>query len=729
MVYPLRKLANELNHFDLIISIFFSIVSLGTALFYFIGRSGFETFYSVIIKTAGLCFFIFLLPAFVNLWNSIYKKKSYSAMPGFTAFITLFALVILILLSYVIPFVGNWLTILIVIIGYSFLAMASVLISIKHKFVYILPVLCLVILFIMWFTGRIYSDGYHDPLFLENMVVGVFKLDSIFHLSVAQMIKTYGIPSTGLNGTPQLMYHWGSHWLFAKLATLLDISILDSYHLVYPALFLPLYFKLSLTFSYDVFLFKNSNPVIATGVGLKFWLTFFILQIGFLPYSFVNKWAVSDSWIESESYSISLAFLFITLSMFLGFYKKISTDSQSKLILYILLIPLLLGFLGLLKASILILTMASFFYVFLKLRLFKITSYSLILCLTLVLIYLLYKSTMSSYSQAEADFHPFHFIKTQVIEDWKGLFFYVHYFWSILYIFLRLNEQNILDFRSLKAAYLENKLIDLELIVIIAVLGFLPGFVFDINGGSAYYFSDVQARISIALLISFVLIAQVQSSTIVNNYIRKFALLLPIPFFLMLNNIFSKFEDGINRNLTNRLNFVRSCNMETTYMQEKTIDVISFISVYPKQILEKIKELQTAPTECLQSNTFYSALTHLHKISTLPDKEKIHKLIYMPQAQTWFLNPGPVEIKAAPFVIPGLTGISLIGGIPGSEIVPKGRYDYGYASYINEQDSILLKSVSNKELCEYLAYKKIRNKDVLILNHSLFITDTIKCLK
>jgi hypothetical protein len=141
-----------------------------------------------------------------------------------------------------------------------------------------------------------------------------------------------------------------------------------------------------------------------------------------------------------------------------------------------------------------------------------------------------------------------------------------------------------------------------------------------------------------------------------------------------------------------------------------------------------VEELKTAPSDCLQGNSFYLAISQLHKISTESSTDKINKLIYMPEIQSWFLSPGPVEIKSGPFIIPGLTGISLVGGVP-KDIIGSGRYDYGYESYVSESDSLLFNNSSTEELCQYLNYINLQDKEIILLNKDLFIVDTINCRK
>ena len=84
------------------------------------------------------------------------------------------------------------------------------------------------------------THHYHSPLFLESLAGGSVNTDSLHHAAYANMIRTYGVASTGLDGLPNYRYHFGSHWLFGQLATLLDLTVIEFYQLGYPVVFLPL---------------------------------------------------------------------------------------------------------------------------------------------------------------------------------------------------------------------------------------------------------------------------------------------------------------------------------------------------------------------------------------------------------------------------------------------------------------------------------------------------------
>jgi hypothetical protein len=84
-----------------------------------------------------------------------------------------------------------------------------------------------------WFTG---GFPFADP----TRMAASLTPDNIFHAAVAAMIKTNGLPSTGVHGDPILAYHVLSHAMFARFAVLADCSVPALYCAAYPIVLLPI---------------------------------------------------------------------------------------------------------------------------------------------------------------------------------------------------------------------------------------------------------------------------------------------------------------------------------------------------------------------------------------------------------------------------------------------------------------------------------------------------------
>src|SRR6185503_19421922 len=95
---------------------------------------------------------------------------------------------------------------------------------------------------------------------------------------------------------------------------------------------------------------------------------------------------------------------------------------------------------------------------------------------------------------------PLHFMRFDAHQGWQQFFPLIHLLWTWVYVWFRVREENIRDFAALKTAARSGRIIDVEVLLVIAVLGFLPGEIISIHGGSAVYFSDVQRWLVLAFI-------------------------------------------------------------------------------------------------------------------------------------------------------------------------------------------------------------------------------------
>jgi hypothetical protein len=185
------------------VGMFISIVSFGLVGFYCVSRLGFETSYSDIRNLIGVNFFVILFPFIFQLFTTTPKTDERSSLVpvGFSGVLSLASFVFLILLSFAIPHTGYWVLTMVVAAGYLF-SIITLLLFLKVQRWYVsLAMLVLPSLFVVWLFGRVYSS-YLSPLAFENLVLGISILDTFYHSSIMKMIQTYGVPSTGLDGTP-----------------------------------------------------------------------------------------------------------------------------------------------------------------------------------------------------------------------------------------------------------------------------------------------------------------------------------------------------------------------------------------------------------------------------------------------------------------------------------------------------------------------------------------------
>jgi hypothetical protein len=147
---------------------------------------------------------------------------------------------------------------------------------------------------------------------LARLAAGFVHQDTLYHASLAAMIKHYGVVSTGLHGLVVTPYHAFSHALMAAISMLSGVSVIEVYGVATVVLFAPLL----------IFSVVAASSMIATTRRVPLpaaWaLTTLILA---LAPSLLQNWAVYDSYFVSESYLIALGLL--TLGLPLLFVREL----------------------------------------------------------------------------------------------------------------------------------------------------------------------------------------------------------------------------------------------------------------------------------------------------------------------------------------------------------------------------------------------------------------------
>ena len=147
---------------------------------------------------------------------------------------------------------------------------------------------------------------YGDFLIIEKLRQGNIPQDTLFHASIASMIKTYGVVSTGLHGVVELPYHVLSHRLFATLSILSGVHVLETYGILQIIFLCPLLIA-AITWC----TFKLSHAESGEDVN-QCWLIVcaVLILLKVLP---LERGAFGDSYFVSESYTLSLVFLMLAL--------------------------------------------------------------------------------------------------------------------------------------------------------------------------------------------------------------------------------------------------------------------------------------------------------------------------------------------------------------------------------------------------------------------------------
>jgi hypothetical protein len=487
------------------------LLSLGIAAVYWTMRIGFDDPVMPVMKPVLLALFIFTFPAVVS--GSL-LPKSYRIEPDAVRwwssypFLWLIAIGISAVLGRVAGLTGlNAFPVIAALGGIAYLIL----------FVRWLPrstiwrTLLLILgcgVFSVWAAGVVWGRIYKNPLFFENYILnGKVHHDSLHLASFAAMLRSYGIASTGIDGLPSIPYHWGTQWLFAQWSNLTGAHVLDFYQLGFPVTMIPFFFGGTLAFAVAMRAARGepeaNDDLRDDG---RIWFVFLAACIGILPISGLDAMAVwTSNLLISESYTVAVPCALMLLAMTVIWHRSsgrsFSKTAKALDATYpLVVLPLGVALLGYLKSSLMMLAFGLALYVFVRLKLYR----RMIYWYAIVVMSIAFAGTYQRVILPAhyEGFSRLDFLWNFVRPAWWPFFFVVHLFWSWVYALLRLRSEGIGTIADIRDAVSENRIVDVEAVVVVALLGLGPGMVMHLDGGSAFYFSDVQRWLAVGFILS-----------------------------------------------------------------------------------------------------------------------------------------------------------------------------------------------------------------------------------
>ncbi len=370
------------------------------------------------------------------------------------------------------------------------------------------PFQLLIFLIMIVFLGLylaywIWHSGYltNIPLISINEQENGLQYDTLFHTSIAQGIKNYGVPSFLVNSDSFFNYHFGSHLIMAIISGFSAIPVFFVYCYIYPVIFLPLFVYLIVSVIQEFRYYKSQSGTITI-------LDFFVVICFFIPVLLpksicdnLGNW--KTSWFISESYLIAaictlLFFKVFFLSNRHGWLKT----KREKIVFKIIIIPFFIIITSLAKISFGFFLFMGVVYYFFRHHLKEIYYWIIEIYYTACFAFVyLFPGRFHSAFISNTNFSSIdllNHIKTYIATDLWGFHIVVYYFFSLVVLSYQFRkETNIIKIVKEKKYILE------EILLAICLFGAIPGNIFVIRGGSSFYFSSVQQLVAVILLLGF----------------------------------------------------------------------------------------------------------------------------------------------------------------------------------------------------------------------------------
>ena len=541
-----------------------------------------------------------------------------------------------------------------------------------------------------WASGVVWTSRYKSPLYWETIATNAnVHHDPLYYAAMGNMLRTYHIPSTGLDGVPYIFYHYGTPWLYSRWADLVVTDLLSFYSLGYAVIMIPLFLAAIAMLAIEA---RKASLIPRAQGWLRSnwwgWLALATGTIGVIPDSALYAMAVWNAHVLiSESYlgALPVFLMAIATSLIAG-----KAGRRQWLFLFGFL-PVAVASLGFLKLSLMLFFLALVLYVFWRTRaLMSIKGIASALVMTGV--------TFLTYKAVALDAHnggiaPFHFMRYSTAPGWHQFFPVVHFAWSWIYIAARMYEERITDLGSVAGALRDRRIVDVELVAGLTLLAFLPGEVLNIHGGSAIYFSDVPRWAALALVISRAdhwAAVWRERRAAPPTAIRSLrlapllAIFVAAPFAItMLMNAVKPGVRLLRQNIATRSSLVSQA-------AEGGASVPSGrAALFDSGVLET----------GLRRGQYYGLFAALREIQRIPTSEKSEMLLFIPQSYSlyWSMFDRDNRCTYVSLVAPAVSELALIDGMPayGCDITPQ----YNMNAYEPRQRPQAAGDVTDAALC------------------------------
>lgn len=685
---------------------FSSFTAVILAIFCFFLKSGFDglTTYSL-INILGLSLFLLNLPIFIS--RLLFKAETNSC--GYESIIELTLLAGIAVWG----LIGFKITLLVTILGFSlfgFTIYKLVCNSLMNAIKLILPSLLF---------GSICSVAiwgyYHNMIFLERLAFDhesycCYNLDPLFQISVAQMIKTYGVVSTGLDGVSMMNYHAGTNWLLAQLSSFLQIHVLDVYHGAYPIIFIPLFVKSLLSLGIQIQRITigfSSFSVFQYYFLIVAFSGFFHTQmkeIGLDKYVSGTLRSFSTFW-GSESYLISvlllMGFLNYLISLWINNKKALLNISAP-------VIVLILGYFKISTAYVFISILIYTHIRFLSSAKFTSLLSAAASIVTLLVVLLITADDKTS----EGSINLFHYFKTNNVSIWLFVLIYfapLHLAIIVTYKVLQLNQFKVIS------SWLgsNNKFLIIEILIVTMASGFLPLSVLEFISYNGLYFTDISFWLALVVFLSLFPyylwnIIRTRLKSVLFLFIASIFVLYFSHVYYKSGKRFANLAISVNNLRIRKL--INNDTTTTSFIKEAKD---YFSKGNNKEYMHFL--YSDSVKKIASKNEFYTFINAIKSLDSIGIEKKSNSLLYVdyqnfPQMHSEFCYQ-------APLIVTALSGMAMISGYPPDGCIKQG---YGFEYYSIERT--LISKFDSNQLCSL-----VKSKGFKWLYHFDYSTKKLIC--
>ena len=329
----------------------------------------------------------------------------------------------------------------------------------------------------------VWGSGYLSLAPLEQLDNGTQHLDTLFLSSIAESFRQSPVPRVLLNNEAYIPYHYFSNLLMAGIAGVLGTPAYIVYNYMYPALFLPAFLLAQIMAIHKAKEYFSSR----TGVGIPELAVMILVNVGFIYQPWLDAHGVwKRNLIVSESFLVASLLTFLSYGIIFHVLKHPGEGRKRTNLLLYVFIPVSIFLITWSKISTGLLYAGSVMYYLFRVHIRKIRCWGLNVLYGVILLAALWLFKLVG------GLHQNNYL-LWAFEEYtrKGLLRLPGHYLILLILPVIFTILEIRRLRKEKDVFRTAKSVWIEDLLLVALVGFLPGMYIVMDGGSAAYFSTV----------------------------------------------------------------------------------------------------------------------------------------------------------------------------------------------------------------------------------------------
>lgn len=516
-----------------------------------------------------------------------------------------------------------------------------------------------------YFGSSYWADGsQHDILYPEAVVGGAVHADIAMEAAIVNMISTYQVPSTGVDGVVKLKYHNGAFWAGEALRRLCRMPAVDFMAFGYGMVVLPFYIA---TFFGLVESLRSSLDIRPSALPLAAWFVGVVAIIGLVPYiENLVRANFNVIIINSDSCILGLGLVFVFGGMAAKLAKSFPVTllppSRMEQGIVAAAIPGALAIIGFVKIPFMYMIIPVLGYLWLRVRRMRRWVYTSGIALSAVAFLLMLRADSGA---AKADFVFFTF--DRVHPEWVPYFFLIHFVWVWILAITWVLHYRVHTLAEMREAIRTQLSLPVELVIVSAIVGLIPYFVFYFNSPSWVYFTLFHALLAGAFIAAVQpqvrmgdVRQRLRNGTMPSAAVLTFAIVLIVAGHLGATTLGSCYR------VLKRNGEVRALlgGREASYWRSELRSIASPDPALAPSLVNRQEVL-----DCLSD------------IGQRPREARKETVLYIPKTNRTYWDMRQLDPGTTPFLAPAFSGVAMVEGLPEYEDIGYAAIGWGYLQY------------------------------------------------